>query len=223
MANDTRSSSDPHQGQPVLTAGKPLDQATAAMIMVHGRGASAADILRFRTDLAQDDFAYLAPQAANHSWYPYSFLEPLSANEPGLSSGLALLDALCTQIVSAGIPRERTMLLGFSQGACLTLEYAARHPHRYGGIVGWSGGLIGPDATPRAYLGSLDGTPVFLGCSDIDPHIPQARVALTADVLQQLGGTVTKRIYPNLGHTVNDDEIAFVQSMMAGLRASPPS
>ncbi len=218
MTNDTHSVNGPHQGQPVLTAGLPLGRATAAMIMVHGRGASAGDILSLTPDLAQDDFAYLAPQAAGHTWYPNSFLAPIPSNEPGLSSALLVIETICAQIESAGIPLERTMILGFSQGACLTLEYAARHARRYGGIVGWSGGLIGPDATPRDYQGSLVETPIFLGCSDVDPHIPKLRVDFSADVLQRLGGVVTERIYPKMGHTVNQDEIAFVQRMMTTLR-----
>ena len=216
---DSQSITGPHQGQPILTAGKPLSHATAAMIMVHGRGASAEDILSFTSEFNQDDFAYIAPQAAGHVWYPYSFLSPISANEPWLSSALDFIDAIFTQIVAAGIPFERTMILGFSQGTCLSLEYVARHSRRYGGVVGWSGGLIGPDDAPRDYPGSLAGTPVFLGCSDVDFHIPKARVDYSATVLQRLGGDVTERLYPNMDHTVNHDEIAFVQSMMAAIRA----
>jgi predicted esterase len=185
--------------------------------MVHGRGADAQDILSLAPQLARPGFAYLAPEAAGNTWYPNSFLAPIASNEPYLSSALALLDTLVAQVVAAGIPLERTMLLGFSQGACLTLEYAARHAQRYGGVVGWTGGLIGPDDTPRDYAGSLAGTPVFLGCSDADFHIPKPRVDLTAAVLQQLGGAVTKRIYPNMGHTVNQDEVDFVREMMVAL------
>ncbi|HET9109640.1 MAG TPA: dienelactone hydrolase family protein [Ktedonobacterales bacterium] len=210
---------DPHRGQPPLTAGEPLDRARAAMVMVHGRGASAADILLFAGELAQPRFAYLAPQAANHTWYPNSFLAPIASNEPHLSSALATLDGLLAQTVASGIPLERVMLLGFSQGACLMLEYVARHARRYGGVVGWSGGLIGPDGTPRAYPGSLAGAPVFLGCSDVDPHIPLARVELTADIMRRLGGEVTMRVYPDMDHTVNQDEITFVRGMMATLVA----
>jgi len=207
----------PHQGQPILTAGNPLDKAGAAMVMLHGRGASAEDILEVATELKQPGFAYLAPQAAQNSWYPNSFLAPIPSNEPGLSSGLAVIASILSQLAGAGISPERTILLGFSQGACLSLEYAARNARRYGGLVGLSGGLIGPDGTPRNYAGSLQGTPVFLGCSDVDFHIPRQRVELTAEVLEQLGGNVTTRLYPNMGHTVNRDEILFVREMMVAL------
>lgn len=208
---------DPHRGQPLLTAGEPLGQARAVMVMLHGRGASAADILSFAGELAHPGFAYLAPQAAGNAWYPNSFLAPISSNEPHLSSALNVIDGLLTRIAEAGVPLEHVMVLGFSQGACLTLEYVARHARRYGGVVGWSGGLIGPDGTPRDYPGSLEGAPVFLGCSNIDPHVPLARVEHTADTLRRMGGDVTARIYPGMDHTVNQDEIAFVREMMAAL------
>jgi phospholipase/carboxylesterase len=217
MAGFTHDIEGPHQGQPVLAAGEPLANARAALVMIHGRGASAEDILSFSRELAQLGFAYLAPQAAGNTWYPNSFLAPIASNEPELSSALSLLDAVVAHVAAAGIPTERTMLLGFSQGACLTLEYAARHARRYGGVVGWTGGLIGPDGTPRDYAGSLAGTPVFLGCSDVDFHVPRARVDLTAEVLRRRGGEVTERIYPNMGHTVNQDEVDFARDMMAAL------
>ena len=207
----------PHQGQPVLTAGEPLDKAKAAMIMVHGRGASAEDILSLTPELNQLGFAYLAPQAAGYAWYPNSFLAPIASNEPGLSSALAVITSLFAKLAEAGISPERTILLGFSQGACLSLEFAARNARRYGGLAGLSGGLIGPDGTPRDYPGSLDGTPVFLGCSDVDPHVPKKRVEISAEVLQRLGGNVTTRLYPRMGHTVNRDEISQVQDIMSAL------
>ncbi len=207
----------PHQGQSVLTAGKPLDDAAAAMVLIHGRGASAKDILTLVPDLAQPDFAYLAPQAADNTWYPDRFLAPLASNEPWLSSGWAAIADVLTRVAEAGIPIERTMLLGFSQGACLTLEFVARHAGRYGGVVGLSGGLIGPDGTPRDYRGSLADTPIFLGCSDVDPHIPQQRVHHTAEVLKQLGGKVTVQLYPNMDHAIDQAEIDFVRDMMKGL------
>ena len=152
-----------HQDQPILTTGAPLKQARAAMIMLHGRGATADDILSLANEFDADGFAYLAPQAANGTWYPYRFLEPIERNEPWLSSALQVIDNLIAHVITAGLPADRLMLLGFSQSASLTLEYAARHAQRYGGIIGLSGGLIGPDDTPRHYAGSFSGTPIFLG------------------------------------------------------------
>ncbi len=208
-----------HQGQPILTTGAPLDQARAAMIMIHGRGATADSILELTTEFEQPDFAYIAPQAAGNTWYPYPFTAPLERNEPYLSSALSTIESIVAHLATNGISAERTLILGFSQGACLSLEFAARHAQRYGGVIGLSGGLIGPDGTPRNYPGSFDGTPIFLGCSDRDPHIPKQRVEETAVILKQLGGEVTMRLYPNMGHTVNRDEIVFINAMMADLVA----
>jgi predicted esterase len=205
---------DPHRDQPVLAAGAPLDQAHGALLMVHGRGASAEDILSLALELRHTNFAYLAPQAVGNVWYPYRFMEPLERNEPWLSSALAKLASVLAQIAAAGVPPERTMILGFSQGACLSLEFGARHARRYGGLVGLSGGLIGPDDTPRDYPGALEGTPVFLGCSDVDPHIPKTRVDEAAQTLRQLGGQVDQRLYPNMDHTVNRDELNRVREIM---------
>jgi len=207
----------PHQGQSVFFAGIPLEQADAAMIMVHGRGATAESILGLSGELARPGFAYLAPQAAGSVWYPNPFLAPIASNEPWLSSALAAVAGVLAQVTGAGIPPECTILLGFSQGACLALEFAARNARRYGGVIGLSGGLIGPDGTPRDYAGSLAGTPVFLGCSDVDPHIPKERVHHSGEVLRRLGGAVTTRLYPNMGHTINQNEIEAVQDMMTRL------
>ena len=207
----------PHQGQPVLAAGESLDRARAAMVMIHGRGATAENILELAYELKQPGFVYLAPQAAGNAWYPNSFLAPIASNEPGLSSGFAVIASLLAQLAGASIPPERTMILGFSQGACLSLEFVARNARFYGGIVGLSGGLIGPEGTPRDYAGSLEGAPIFLGCSDIDPHVPKERVELSAEVLRKLGGNITSRLYPGMGHTVNRDELRFVRNMMAAL------
>ena len=215
MEKQSAAARGPHQGQPILSAGEPLASAKAAMILLHGRGASAEDILQVAGELDQSGFAFLAPQASGFAWYPNSFLAPLESNEPELTSALQVIDSLLREVGGAGIPQERTMLLGFSQGACLLLEYAARHAAHYGGIVGLSGGVIGPDGTPRNYSGSLAGTPVFLGCSDVDPHIPRARVDLTAEVLGGLDGDVTERLYRNMGHTVNQDEIDFVRNLQS--------
>ena len=218
MSHPTPSSPlPPHGGRPVRAAGVPLDRARAAMILVHGRGATAESILELSRVLVQEGFAFLAPQAAGGTWYPQSFLAPIAMNEPGISSGLSVIDSLVASVVAAGIPAERTMLLGFSQGGCLASEYVARHGRRLGGLAALSGGLIGPDDTPRDYPGSLDGTPVFLGCSDVDFHIPRERVELTAEVLRRMGADVDIRLYPGMGHTVNGDEIEAVRGMMEGV------
>ena len=217
MSDQPRRPDDPHPNGPLLTAGTPLDRAPAAVVMIHGRGATAESILALATELAYPEFAYLAPQAVGNTWYPHTFLAPIPSNEPFLSSALAAVAAVLERVAAAGIPPEQTVLLGFSQGACLALEFAARNARRYGGLVGLSGGLIGPDGTPRDYPGSLAGTPVFLGCSDVDAHIPATRVRESADVLRRLGGDITARLYPGMGHTVNRDEIAFVQGMLAAV------
>jgi predicted esterase len=209
----------PHQRQPVRTAGAELETATAAMVMIHGRGATADSILTLVPAIDTPGFVYLAPQAAGNTWYPNSFLAPIPSNEPGISSGLAAIEDVMERIEAAEIPAERTMLLGFSQGACLSLEYSARHARRYGGIAGLSGGLIGPDGTPRNYPGSFAGTPVFLGCSDVDSHVPAERVRETAAVLEKMGAIVTMRLYPGMGHIVNDDEVKHVREMMAAVVA----
>jgi predicted esterase len=217
MTSGAQQTHGPHQDQPVLAAGAPLYQARAAMILIHGRGATAESILDLAAAVDRPGFAYLAPQAAGNTWYPNSFLAPIPSNEPGLSSGLAVIAGLLAHVAAAGLPPEHTILLGFSQGACLTLEYVARHARRYGGVAGLSGGLIGPDGTPRDYAGSLAGTPIFLGCSDVDFHIPRERVEESAVVLRRLGGDVTMRLYPNMGHTVNADELAAVRALMTGV------
>jgi predicted esterase len=206
--------SDPHAGQPVLTLGPEPSAARLTMIMAHGRGASAEDMLGLAAEFRTADVAFLAPQAAGHTWYPNSFLVALRDNEPHLGSALRVIANLVDRLAAQQIPPERIALLGFSQGACLALEFAARHPHRYAGVCGLSGGLIGPPGTPRDYPGSLAGAPVFVGCSDVDPHIPLARVAETAEVFRRMGATVDERIYPGLGHTVNSDEIGAVRALL---------
>jgi phospholipase/carboxylesterase len=206
----------PHEGQPVLQVGEPLDRAGAAMVLLHGRGASARDILTVAEELMSPGWTFIAPQARDGTWYPYPFTAPLESNQPWLGSALRVLADQVASI-EAAIPLPRVILLGFSQGACLTLEFAARNARRYGGIVGLSGGLIGPDIGPRSYPGSLDGTPMFLGCSDVDPHIPKERVEHAAEVLRKLGGQVTARLYPGMGHAINQDELDFVRRMAAAV------
>jgi phospholipase/carboxylesterase len=208
--------SGPHQGQTVLEAGEPLATARAAMILVHGRGASADDIMLLGAELMHPGFAYLAPQAAGSAWYPKPFTAPLEENEPYLSSALEVLSSLLASVEET-VPADRVILLGFSQGACLTLEFAARNARRYGGIVGLSGGLIGPDGTPRDYPGSFERTPVFLGCSDIDPHIRKDRVLESADVFKRLDADLTVKLYPSMGHTVSADEIQAVRKVVSAV------
>jgi predicted esterase len=206
----------PHEGQALLKAGEPLGKARAAVVLVHGRGASAADIMTVGAELMHQGFAYLAPQAAGGAWYPHPFTAPIQSNEPYLSSALEVLASLLATIETT-IPAERVVWLGFSQGACLTLEFAARHARRYGGVIGLSGGLIGPDGTPRDYPGDFAGTPTFLGCSDIDPHIPKERVVEAGAVFERMGAAVTLRLYPGMGHTVSADEIKSVKTLIAPL------
>lgn len=207
----------PHAGALVIAGGAPLTSAKAAVILVHGRGATAESMLPLAEAFGREDIAYLAPEAVGNTWYPYSFLTPMNENEPGLSSALSLIGALVERLGDEGFPPERVGFAGFSQGACLSLEFAARNARRYGLVAGLSGGLIGPPGTPRNYPGSLAGTPVFLGCSDIDPHIPLGRVQETTRVLRGLGAQVEERIYPGFGHSVNDDEIGSVQALLEAL------
>lgn len=211
---------DPHGYERVVMTGEPLDSAYAAMIMLHGRGATAENIITLAEEFDADGFVFIAPQAAENTWYPYRFLNPIESNEPWITSGLNKISSLMAMVENRNIPSERIYLLGFSQGACLTLEYAARNAKRYGGIFGLSGGLIGPKETPRNYSGLMNSTPVFLGCSDIDPHIPVERVHETADIFNTLDADVTKVIYPGMGHTVNEDELDFINNLLKSVPAS---
>jgi predicted esterase len=212
---------DPHKEQPVLSAGVPLGQGRGVVLMVHGRGAGPANILDLVPRFDRPDLTYLAPTAAGRTWYPYSFMEERERNEPGLSSALRVLAGLVDDVVTSGTPKERIVLLGFSQGACLTAEFAASHAARYGGVVLYSGGLIGPPGTGWNDHGSFDGTPVFLGCSDVDAHIPKARVDESAEVFTRMGAAVTLRFYPGMAHVVNDDEIAVARDLLDALTVSP--
>lgn len=204
----------PHKNQPVRTEGTALDDAEVAMILLHGRGASAKGMLRLADELDVPNVAYRAPQATMRSWYPRSFTAPREQNEPELSAALGGVGDVLDTIRDGGLSADRTVLLGFSQGACLATTYAAQNPQRYGGVVGLSGGLIGPEGATFEHEGSLYGTPVFLGCSDQDPYIPEERVHETADALRQLDADVTTRIYEGLGHTTNEDELKHVRSLL---------
>ena len=235
--NPHRGHDDPHAGREVATAGPDLEDADAAVLFVHGRGASAQGMLGMADEFGVDGVASLAPQARGRTWYPNSFLAPIEDNEPSLSSALKLLGDLLRRIEDAGIPAERTMFVGFSQGACLACEFVARNARRYGGVAALSGGVVGPDGTPLEYDGSLGGartvgsrassdrrsdggTPVFLGCSDSDPHIPLERVHETRDVFEDLDADVEERIYEGMGHGVNQDELEHVREMVENLVSS---
>ncbi|MEY7852104.1 alpha/beta hydrolase [Natrarchaeobius sp. A-rgal3] len=229
----------PHQNQPLASAGTPLEEAEAAVVLVHGRGATARGILGMGEEIHREGVALLAPQAARRQWYPNSFLQPVETNEPGRTSGLRAISDAIETAVDAGVPAERVLIVGFSQGACLASEFVARNPRRYGGFAALSGGLIGESIDHDDYLetdgisasdangepperrpdGDLEGTPVFLGCSDVDPHIPLERVRETNSVLESLGADVTERIYEGMGHGVNEDELGFVSGMVADLLA----
>lgn len=207
----------PHGEQPVLREGTDLEDATAAVVLIHGRGASARSILDLGRQVHEDGVALLAPQAAGNTWYPNSFLAPIDENEPALTAALESVESVLETVTEAGIPLDRTLLVGFSQGACLATEFLARNPDRYGGLAALSGGLIGPPDSALEYEGSLDGTPAFLGCSDVDPHIPLERVHETAAVLGDLSAAVTEEIYEGMAHTVNDDELEHVAAMVRDL------
>ncbi len=204
----------PHEQSPVYGAGVPLEEAHAALILLHGRGATAEDILSLSAHLTQPGLAYLAPQAEGYTWYPNRFIFPVEQNEPYLSSALDLVARLVEHVEAAGLSTEKIFLGGFSQGACLASEFVIRNPKRYGGLLVFSGGYIGPLNQPREPQGDLNGTPVFLGCSDIDPHIPLQRVKETSTLLEAMHARVTERIYPGMGHTINDEEIQLANTLI---------
>jgi phospholipase/carboxylesterase len=208
---------DPHAAMPVLAVGAPLAGAQAAVVLVHGRGASAEDILGFAGPLERPGVAFLAPQAAEHTWYPQRFLAPLAVNEPWLSSALAKLASLRADLAAAGIPDERIVWLGFSQGACLTSEYVARNPRRWGGLVAAVGGRIGPQGMAFDDPGDLARTPVYLGCGDADPHIPWPRVAESAAAFTRQNADVTLRRYPGYPHSVHPEAVSFARHLLEGL------
>ena len=208
-------SDHPHGGARLHHAGAAVDAARVVAIVLHGRGATAEGILSLAHEFTAADVAYLAPQAAGHAWYPYSFLSPFEQNEPWLGSALRLLSEIVSSLQEQGVPPERVALMGFSQGACLATEFAARHARRYAGVAAFSGGLIGPPGTPLSYDGTFDGTPAFFGCSDTDPHIPLERVRESAAIYRRMGAVVDERIYPRMGHTIVADEIAAVEGLLA--------
>jgi phospholipase/carboxylesterase len=191
----------------ILSAGQKIPDAKKVLIMLHGRGGSAEDILSLASYLPLDDFALLAPQATDHTWYPYSFITPVELNEPWLSSALALLKEMVEDIMQQGYVSGQIYFLGFSQGACLTLEFVARNAKKYGGVVAFTGGLIGDKINEKNYGGDFAATPVFIGSSDPDPHVPVERVYASTEILKKMNATVTEKIYPGMGHTINQDEI----------------
>jgi len=205
----------PHAGQPLLRGGAPLAEARGVVIMLHGRGAGPRNIMDLAPGIAHPTVAFLAPAAAGGTWYPKSFMAPIAENEPGITSGISVVHGLIDTAVAAGIPTERIILLGFSQGACLAATAAQRRPARYGGVVVFSGGLIGPPGTAWAETGNFRATPVFLGCSDQDSHVPESRVRESAAVFTRMGAAVTTRIYPGMGHLVNEDETGVARDLVA--------
>jgi len=202
----------------VIITGKKFDEADKVLIMVHGRGASAEDILSLATHLNVMDYALIAPQATNHSWYPYSFLAPPQNNEPWLSSALSVLNKIVNDTVEKTKRKENIFFLGFSQGACLTLEYVTRNADKYGGVVAFTGGLIGDKIYHENYKGDFSQTPVFLGTSNPDPHVPVERVYATANILRNMNALVTEKVYNNMGHTINQDEIDNANNLIFGIK-----
>ena len=212
----------PHQNQPLVTAGASLEAAEAAVVLVHGRGATAQSIVQMTEEFDHDDIAYLAPQAARNTWYSNAFTAPVESNEPGRTSGLQAIADAVSKANEADIPTDRVMILGFSQGACLASEFVGRTPRRYGGIAVLSGALIGEDIDPDDYEGDLANAPVFLGCSDVDPHIPEERVRTTADIFERMDADVTMRLYEGMGHGINEDELRAVTDLLDGLSRDEP-
>ena len=198
----------------IVSSGAPLGESDGVVILVHGRNAGPENILELVPRLDRPSWTYMAPAAANRTWYPYSFMAPIEQNEPSLSTALGALRGLVASVIARGIRTDRVVLLGFSQGACLASEFVVRHPARYGGLIAFSGGLIGPPGTAWNEAAPLDGMPVFLGCSDTDAHVPKGRVDESAAVFSRMGAKVTERIYPGMGHLVNDEEIVFARELL---------
>ena len=200
----------------LVRRGLPLAQAQKVLILTHGRGDTASGILSLADHLKVDDFALIAPQATANTWYPFSFMAPVVDNEPGLSTALGVMGQIVAEVEEAGFARRDIYFLGFSQGACLTSEFVARHAAPYGGVFIFSGGLIGARIDRSSYTGDFQGTPVFLGCSNVDPHIPLHRVQESTQIFREMGAEVTEEIYPNAPHTVFAQEIDFANRVMAG-------
>ena len=198
----------------IITAGQPLTSESKVLILLHGRGATAEDILSLSHYLNVKDFALLAPQATNNSWYPQSFLSPTAQNEPWLSSALSIINELVEDVLSKGVTEQHIYFAGFSQGACLTLEYITRNARKYGGAVAFTGGLIGDKLYTDNYAGDFQQTPVFIGTSDPDPHVPVPRVLATEAQLKKMNANVQVKVYPNMGHTINDEEIKWANELV---------
>jgi phospholipase/carboxylesterase len=198
----------------IQTAGTSLLEANKALIMIHGRGSNSADILSLARHLDVEDYALVAPEATNNTWYPNSFLAPIKQNEPYLSSAIDLLSRTVAFIEENGISKENIYFLGFSQGACLALEFTARNAAKYGGIVAFTGGLIGDKVYPENYSGDFNGTPLFIGTSDPDFHVPVQRVHDSTAQLKSMGASVTEKVYPNMGHTISQDEIELANQLI---------
>jgi phospholipase/carboxylesterase len=198
----------------IITAGKKLSEAEKALILIHGRGATAEDIMGLSQELNVGEYALFAPQATNNTWYPYSFLAPVAQNEPWLSSSISLLSDLVTSVNEAGIDSSHIYFVGFSQGACLSLEFVTRYARSWGGVAAFTGGLIGDNIYPENYKGDFAETPIFIGTSDTDPHVPVERVHATVELMKSLHGNVTKKIYPNMPHTISRDEISLANKLI---------
>lgn len=209
---------DPHAGQPVFRAGSSLEEATAAVVLLHGRGASAQSILpladEFQPAAASQNFVYVAPQAASSTWYPNSFLAPRKSNEPWLTSALAKVESVVASLVGAGIPRERILIAGFSQGACLATEFVASHPGRYAGLIAFTGGLIGPPSSDLTHAGDLQQTPALFLSGDPDPHVPWQRVEESAEIFRQMGAVVKTQRFPGRPHTISTEELALAKTFL---------
>ena len=221
IANSKNPFQGPHQKTAVTRDGEAPENAMGAIIMIHGRGASAPSILTLKHEFDTQDLHLAAPQASGNTWYPNSFMAPSERNEPGISSGLQTIFDMVSDLEGKGIPKEKIIILGFSQGACLATEFVARHPAKYGGLIAFSGGMIGngDSVNPDNYTGSLEGTPYFVGCSDNDAHIPVERVEESVEVMSKLGADITKKIYPAMGHTIIRDEIEEAQKIINAIKS----